>query len=94
MILCALSLLSLLFFPLQLTLISSWGPLRLGNSGHYFRGATKLRINATDAPDLSGTTNMQFAFYLTSLVDEDFNHWNMSGVRLCTRVGVVHCAVD
>ena len=42
--------------------IRSLGPLRLGNTGGYFHGASNLEITATDILDLSGTTDMRSAF--------------------------------
>ncbi|RYZ92742.1 MAG: BspA family leucine-rich repeat surface protein [Proteobacteria bacterium] len=47
---------------LKLLNISMWGPLRLGNDEQYFNGVENLTITATDALDLTGTTNMYNAF--------------------------------
>ncbi|NDD05941.1 MAG: BspA family leucine-rich repeat surface protein, partial [Proteobacteria bacterium] len=47
---------------LKLLNISQFGSLNLGNNGSYFYGASNLIITASDALDLTGTTNLSFAF--------------------------------
>ena len=48
---------------LKIIEISSWGSLRLGNSGGYFYGSSNLEQMKTDTPlDLTGTTTLQNAF--------------------------------
>ncbi len=42
--------------------IAQWGPLRLGNRGGYFAGASSLEITATDLLDLTGTTRLDWMF--------------------------------
>jgi surface protein len=42
--------------------ISSFGPIKLGNHGEYFYGASNLTITATDPLDLTGTTDLHAAF--------------------------------
>ncbi len=62
--------------------ISQWGILKLGNSGAYFYGAPNLTITATDTLDMTGTTNMSYAFdgagSITSI--PSINSWDMSNV--------------
>jgi len=60
--------------------ISSWGPLRLGNDGAYFKGCTNLTISDTNALDTTGTTNMFEAFMgCNSLTTgSNINNWDMS----------------
>lgn len=62
--------------------ISQWGNINLGNLGYNFFGCENLVITATDAPDLTGTTNLEFAFlYCYSLGSTgSMNAWNVSGV--------------
>ena len=64
--------------------ISQWGPLNLGNTGNYFFGASYLHITATDALNLTGTTNLDYAFTqcttLGSSGNGNFNNWNVSQV--------------
>jgi uncharacterized repeat protein (TIGR02543 family) len=66
----------------KLVEISEWGPLRLGNSGHYFDGAQNLVITATDLPDLTGTTDMSSAFaYCDALTTvPNMGSWDVSAV--------------
>ena len=47
---------------LKILSITSWGPLRLGNSGGYFYGCSNLTIPATDTLDMTGTTSLATAF--------------------------------
>ncbi|MHA1822146.1 MAG: BspA family leucine-rich repeat surface protein, partial [Promethearchaeota archaeon] len=42
--------------------IKQWGLMRLGNWGYYFEDCSNLNISAQDAPDLTGTTSMAWAF--------------------------------
>ena len=68
--------------PRKFTGISSWGPLRLGNSGGYFYGARNLVITALDTLDLTGTTNMSNAFADCSSLTTvpGMNNWNTAAV--------------
>ncbi len=67
---------------IKLIQISNWGPLRLGNAGFYFYGATNLVLTTTDALDLIGTTNFEGMFeYCTRLASSgDLNSWDLSRV--------------
>jgi surface protein len=67
---------------LKLLEIQQWGALQLGNSGGYFYYCDNLRITATEALDLTGTTTLSSAFHgcrnLTG--SGNLNGWNVSGV--------------
>jgi len=65
---------------LKLLGIAAWGPLQLGNAGGYFHGAANMDITATDAPDLTGTTDLSTAFLGASTLNADLSGWNVSGV--------------
>ena len=67
---------------LKLLEISSWGPLRLGNTGSYFYGARNLQVTATDILNMTGTTNMNSAFEYCSAITTipSINSWDMSKV--------------
>ncbi len=67
---------------LKLTDISKWGPLKLGNNGNYFYGASNLTISSTEVLDLTGTTNLAGAFRsCTSLITSpSMANWNTSNV--------------
>ena len=62
--------------------ISSWGPLNLGNSTQYFYGCSNLTVSATDALDLTGTTNLSHLFNgCTSLTTVGgMDSWDVSNV--------------
>ncbi len=65
---------------LKIVEISQWGNLSLGNSGAYFMGAESLVPTATDAPDLSGTTNLSYTFYGSRKLEAlgSMDTWNVS----------------
>jgi surface protein len=66
---------------LKIIEISQWGKLKLGNSGHYFFGTHNLNITATDMPDLSGTSDMSYAFSSSGISTvPGMNEWDVSGV--------------
>lgn len=64
--------------------ISRWGPLHLGNNGSYFYGCDKLDMGASDAPNLTGTTNLENMFRTPNSFDTkysgDFSNWDVSEV--------------
>jgi surface protein len=67
---------------LKIIEISQWGNMNLGNTGYYFDGSENLVLTATDAPDLTGTTNMLFAFGSCGNLGSagSMNTWNVSSV--------------
>lgn len=65
----------------KITDISSFGPLKLGDGRAYFYDCKNLNFTATDAPDLSGTTDLSFAFYAAEIFNSPIGHWNVSGVQ-------------
>ncbi|MHA1791882.1 MAG: BspA family leucine-rich repeat surface protein [Promethearchaeota archaeon] len=67
---------------LKIIEISQWGNLRLGNSGDYFYGCSNLNLTATDALNLTGTTNLYRAFRgCTNLGSSgDMSGWDTSSV--------------
>jgi surface protein len=66
----------------KLLKIVQWGDLRLGNSGRYFSGCENLNITATDILNVSGVTDMSYAFkgceILTDIANIDL--WDVSTV--------------
>ncbi|MBN1648624.1 MAG: BspA family leucine-rich repeat surface protein [Spirochaetales bacterium] len=66
----------------KLTGLSSWGPLRFGNTGGYFFQCGNLAITATDTPDLSGIYKLRYIFgYCESLADvPGIGDWDVSAV--------------
>lgn len=65
---------------LKITNISNWGNLNFGNSGGYFSGAANLEVSATDAPDLTGTTNLGYTFAGAAKFNGAVGNWNVSEV--------------
>ena len=67
---------------LKIREISQWGTINLGNNGKYFDGCTYLELSATDALDLTGTTNLNRAFGSCWFlgVEGNLNKWNVSRV--------------
>ena len=59
--------------------ITSWGPLKLGNLGGYFYGASSL-ANITDTPNLTGTTSLRNMFRLAGKFNGNISSWNTSSV--------------
>ena len=64
----------------QLIDVCQWGCLKLGDSGRYFWGCKRLQISATDAPDLSETTNLSDMFAFCDEFNSPIGHWDVSKV--------------
>ena len=60
--------------------ITNWGKLNLGNSNSYFYGCTYLNITATDTLNLTGTTNLEWAFRDAAYFNGSFDTWNTINV--------------
>ena len=60
--------------------ISSWGPLRFGNHGRYFKGAENLVGLPSTAPNLTGTTNFVDMFLGATSFNQPLNNWDVSKV--------------
>ncbi|MEI6623223.1 MAG: BspA family leucine-rich repeat surface protein [Actinomycetes bacterium] len=65
---------------LKLTNVANWGPLRLGNNGGYFYGASNMTATATDQLDLSGTTNLSVMFAGAPNFNGNVSGWNTASV--------------
>ncbi len=76
----------------QLIDICQWGCLKLGNKGSYFQGCQKLQITATDAPDLSETTNLYGMFSLCYEFNSPIGHWDMSNITNMSNM--FRCAIS
>ena len=63
---------------LKILNISRWGNISYGNSGGYFYGAANLTASATDAPNLTGMTNMGAMFQNAALFNGNISNWNVS----------------
>lgn len=60
--------------------ITDWGTITLGNDGGYFRSCANLQISASNAPDLSETTNFRTMFREATSFNSNINHWDVSKV--------------
>jgi len=65
---------------LKIINIEQWGVLNVGNLGSYFYGCSNLESNATDALDLSGTTNLNSMFKAASKFNGSIGNWDVSNV--------------
>lgn len=66
--------------------VEQWGNNPWTSMANAFHGATNLRIPATDAPDLSGVTNMSFLFHAATVFNDPINHWDVSNVTNMARL--------
>ena len=64
----------------KLRSIEQWGGTEWTTMEEAFRGASSMVYNATDAPDLSGVTDMSYMFYSASSFNGDLSGWNVSSV--------------
>ena len=64
----------------KLTSIDSWGNVGWSGMKDAFRGAFRMASNATDAPDLSGVTDMSGMFRDAASFDQPLADWNVSSV--------------
>jgi surface protein len=62
--------------------VCQWGCLKLGNEGLYFDRCAEMDISATDAPDLSETTNLSWMFRGCSKFNGSIEHWDVSNVTI------------
>ena len=64
-----------------ITDISAWGDVLIGNKGAYFFNCDNLHtFSATDAPDLSQTTNLTECFSGAHNFNGDIGHWDVSTI--------------
>ena len=65
----------------KLISVAQWGSLALGNSAGYFRDAVNVNFTATDAPNLSGTTDLGETFAGAASFNSPIGHWDVSDVE-------------
>nr|SPS05235.1 exported protein of unknown function [Candidatus Nitrotoga fabula] len=65
---------------LKILTVEQWGSNPWTSTDSAFYGCANLTVPATDAPNLSGVTNMRFMFYGTSL-NNPVNHWDISNIE-------------
>ena len=64
----------------NLVSINQWGFNQWTSMHGAFRGASTMTYNATDAPGLSGVTDMSNMFHGATSFDGDISRWDVSGV--------------
>ena len=64
----------------KLLTIEQWGNATWSSMGEAFRYASSVTYTATDTPDLSGVTNMSYAFSGASAFNGSLSSWNTSSV--------------
>ena len=64
----------------KLQTIEQWGTISWSSMESAFYGCSNLTYNATDAPDLSNVTSMDFMFRACSKFNGDISSWNTSNV--------------
>src|SRR3989344_2769390 len=60
--------------------IDQWGTQPWTSMAYAFQGATNLKINAIDSPNLSNVTDMTFMLAERTSLNGDFSNWNTSNV--------------
>ena len=66
--------------------IDQWGDMQWTSMESAFRGASNVQYSATDAPDLTGVTDMRRMFTKATLFNGNLSSWDVSGVTLMTRM--------
>jgi surface protein len=64
----------------QLTSIEAWGGIKWESMRNSFAWARNMTYNATDAPDLSGVTDMAGMFFAAEQFNGDLSSWTTTGV--------------
>lgn len=60
--------------------VEQWGDIAWTSMNNAFAGCDNLRINAVDAPDLSGVTDLSRMFFHAISMNDDISGWNVGSV--------------
>ncbi|MCC5922090.1 MAG: BspA family leucine-rich repeat surface protein, partial [Cyclobacteriaceae bacterium] len=60
--------------------VEQWGDIAWTSMEGAFTGCSNLVINASDAPNLSGVTNMKDMFFFASAVNDGLENWDVSNI--------------
>lgn len=66
---------------LKILTIEQWGTQPWTTFAFSFYGAANLVVNATDTPDLSGATSLDYAFVGIDSFTQDINSWDTSNIN-------------
>ncbi|MCP5059627.1 MAG: BspA family leucine-rich repeat surface protein, partial [bacterium] len=75
----------------KLLSVEQWGNIAWQDLNDAFEGADNLVINASDAPDLSGVTNLSQMFKGATSINQDISGWDTSNV---TNMGAMFEGAD
>ena len=64
----------------ELLSVEEWGNIAWESMAGMFHGASKLTLNTTDPPDLSGVTDMSSMFWGATTFNQEIGDWNVSKV--------------
>ncbi|MCP3953840.1 MAG: BspA family leucine-rich repeat surface protein, partial [Desulfobacterales bacterium] len=64
----------------KLLSVEQWGNIAWQDLNNAFKGANNFVINALDAPDLSGVTNLSEMFYGATSINKNISGWDTSNV--------------
>jgi len=65
---------------LKILTVEQWGNIAWTSMDSAFYGCANLTVPATDAPDLSGVTQMFLMFAYATPFNESINHWDVSNI--------------
>jgi surface protein len=66
--------------------LEQWGTMRWTSMESAFKGCTSLVINASEIPDFSNVTSMEFMFQATFSANPDTSNWDTSSVTTMRRM--------
>ena len=76
----------------QLLSIDQWGNSTWGSMHNAFKAASNMEYKATDAPNLSGVTDMRYMFNDAADFNGDLSGWDVSNVNDMN--GMLHNAIN
>lgn len=72
--------------PLQILSVEQWGDIAWTSMERAFLNATRLQVNANDAPDLSGVTSLKEMFSGARSFNAPIGHWDVSNITDMSRL--------
>ncbi len=60
--------------------VEQWGDIAWSSMFEAFHGCTSLTVPATDAPDLSGVTDLTTMFFNCDMLNNPMDHWDVSTI--------------